>query len=156
MEDKFFSGGDPVIAGAIWQWVACLPSCCSCREGRNETVRNVKRSQKYHKGMGDNLAVSKYIIPYKDGLIIPNHNVLVEVKQFDRSSEIPEGYQGAVYEGQGKLLMPGFVNSHSLPYDIDARYGENMVLSKWLNDCIFPLKRDYNPMMYIMRLYLVC
>jgi 5-methylthioadenosine/S-adenosylhomocysteine deaminase len=83
----------------------------------------------------------------KNGTIIPNQNVLIEGKTIQSvGNEIPEGYQGAVYEGQGKLLMPGFVNSHShTPMTLMRGYGENMVLSKWLNDCIFPFEARLQP-----------
>lgn len=46
-----------------------------------------------------------------------------------------------VYDGSGKLLMPGFVNAHAhSPMTLMRGYGENMVLQNWLNDRIFPFE----------------
>lgn len=53
----------------------------------------------------------------------------------------PAGDYGERYGGRGKLLMPGFVNSHShTPMTLMRGYGENMVLSDWLNRRIFPFE----------------
>lgn len=88
-------------------------------------------------------------ISYLDqtGTILFNQHILIEGK-FIRSigSQEPEGYRGPIFEGQGKLLMPGFVNSHShTPMTLMRGYGENMVLSRWLNDCIFPFEAHLKP-----------
>jgi 5-methylthioadenosine/S-adenosylhomocysteine deaminase len=83
----------------------------------------------------------------KTGAIIPNQQILIEGK-FIRSigSEVPEGYHGPIFEGQGKLLMSGFVNSHShTPMTLMRGYGENMILARWLNDCIFPFEAHLKP-----------
>lgn len=46
-----------------------------------------------------------------------------------------------IYKGKGKLLMPGFVNNHAhSPMTLMRGYGENMVLSDWLNKRIFPFE----------------
>lgn len=48
---------------------------------------------------------------------------------------------GQVYDGRGKLLMPGFYNSHGhSPMALMRGYGENMVLQDWLNKLIFPFE----------------
>ena len=46
----------------------------------------------------------------------------------------PEEDFGEVYDGSGKLLMPGFVNAHShSAMTLMRGYAENMALSDWLN-----------------------
>ena len=53
----------------------------------------------------------------------------------------PEAYSGEVYDGKGKLLMPGFYNAHAhSPMTLMRGYGENMVLQDWLNKRIFPFE----------------
>ncbi len=48
---------------------------------------------------------------------------------------------GPVYDGTGKLLMPGLVNAHSHSAMTLLRgYAENMALSDWLNTRIFPFE----------------
>lgn len=54
--------------------------------------------------------------------------------------ENPEQY-GEVYDGRGKVLMPGFVNSHAhSPMALMRGYGENLALDAWLNTRIFPFE----------------
>lgn len=53
----------------------------------------------------------------------------------------PEKDYGQVYEGAGKLLMPGFFNIHAhSPMTLLRGYGENMALQDWLNQRIFPFE----------------
>lgn len=53
----------------------------------------------------------------------------------------PKEDYGLVYQGEGKLLMSGFFNSHAhTPMTLMRGYGENMALQNWLNDRIFPFE----------------
>lgn len=57
------------------------------------------------------------------------------------SNECPKEDFGRVYEGKGKLLMSGFVNTHAhSPMTLLRGYGENMALQDWLNKRIFPFE----------------
>lgn len=48
---------------------------------------------------------------------------------------------GDVYQGKGKLLMPGFYNAHAhSPMALMRGYGENMALQDWLTKRIFPFE----------------
>lgn len=56
-------------------------------------------------------------------------------------SSRPKADYGQEYDGKGRLLMPGFVNSHAhSPMTLMRGYGENMALQEWLNDRIFPFE----------------
>lgn len=56
-------------------------------------------------------------------------------------AEKPEEDFGEVYDGSGKLLMTGFVNTHShSAMTLMRGYGENLALSDWLNKRIFPFE----------------
>jgi len=56
-------------------------------------------------------------------------------------SAVPDKVSGDIYDGRGKLLMPGFVNAHAhSPMTLMRGYGENMALQEWLNDRIFPFE----------------
>lgn len=58
----------------------------------------------------------------------------------DKMPEEPMKY-GDVYDGKGKLLMPGFYNAHAhSPMALMRGYGENMVLQDWLSKRIFPFE----------------
>lgn len=57
------------------------------------------------------------------------------------SKEAPARGFGRVYEGSGKLLMSGFVNTHAhSPMTLMRGYGENLALQEWLEEKIFPFE----------------
>ena len=57
------------------------------------------------------------------------------------SDAMPQADYGEVYDGTNKVMLPGFVNSHSHSAMCLMRgYGENMALSDWLNKKIFPFE----------------
>lgn len=57
------------------------------------------------------------------------------------SNESPKEDFGRVYNGRGKLLMTGFINTHAhSPMSLLRGYGENMALQDWLNKRIFPFE----------------
>lgn len=62
--------------------------------------------------------------------------------------EAPEGEQRRVISGKDRLLMPAFFNAHGhTPMTILRGYGENMELSRWLNEKIFPFEAKLTPAM---------
>lgn len=57
--------------------------------------------------------------------------------------EKPSGDYGEEYDGKGKILIPGLYNSHShAPMTLLRGYGENLPLSRWLNEKIFPFEAE--------------
>lgn len=59
--------------------------------------------------------------------------------------EKPSDDFGRRYKGDGKLLMPGFVNAHAhSPMTLLRGYGENLALQDWLNKRIFPFEAKLN------------
>ncbi|MEL7658582.1 MAG: amidohydrolase family protein, partial [Bacillota bacterium] len=57
----------------------------------------------------------------------------------------PKENFGESYDGKGKLLMPGFFNSHAhTPMTLMRGYGENMSLQDWLTKRIFPFEDKLN------------
>lgn len=53
----------------------------------------------------------------------------------------PDGIFDREYDGRGKLLMPGFYNSHAhSPMSLMRGYGESLSLQDWLNKKIFPFE----------------
>ena len=71
-----------------------------------------------------------------------NKYVLVKDGRIASISEsAPEIYEGRRYDGAGKLLMPGLVNTHShLPMTLTRGYGDGLTLQSWLFDRIFPFE----------------
>jgi len=61
------------------------------------------------------------------------------------SPEAPDAQEAAsygdVYDGAGKLLVPGFYNAHShAPMTLLRGYAESLPLQQWLNDKVFPFE----------------
>ena len=83
-------------------------------------------------------------------LIDPSFNVLEDmavavkgetIAYVGPASGLPGEDWGEVYEGQGKLLIPGLYNIHChTPMTLLRGYGENMALQDWLNQKIFPFE----------------
>ncbi|MHB0897936.1 MAG: amidohydrolase family protein, partial [Spirochaetales bacterium] len=53
----------------------------------------------------------------------------------------PHGFSGEVYDGRGKVAMPGFFNTHShVPMTLLRGYGEGLPLHEWLFDRMIPFE----------------
>lgn len=86
----------------------------------------------------------------KDFCLRRNQHVLVNGKTFGYiGSESPEsvgmdikGYE--IFNGNHKLIMPAFYNSHChTPMTLLRGYGEGMVLNRWLNEKVFPFEDHF-------------
>lgn len=85
-----------------------------------------------------------------EDITILNENFGIETGKYvvvsaDRIASVtdtmPEGTFDQVYEGKGRLLMPGFYNAHAhSPMTLMRGYGENLALQSWLNERIFPFE----------------
>ena len=54
---------------------------------------------------------------------------------------MPEGDWGEIYNGEGKLLVPSFVDAHShLPMVLMRGWAEGLPLMEWLQGCTFPFE----------------
>lgn len=53
----------------------------------------------------------------------------------------PKNHTGEIYDGTGKILLPGFVNAHShSPMTLLRGYAENLPLQRWLTEKVFPFE----------------
>mgnify|MGYP005779839501 CR=1 FL=1 len=81
-----------------------------------------------------------------DGKI--NHNMFVGIKNEKivyLSSIKPKEKYNKIYNGTGKLMIPGFVNTHChVPMTILRGVGNDKPLDEWLNNYIFPLENKLN------------
>lgn len=60
--------------------------------------------------------------------------------------EQPKDSFGEAYDGKNKVLLPGFVNAHThSPMTLLRGYAENLPLSRWLNEKVFPFEDRLNP-----------
>lgn len=61
------------------------------------------------------------------------------------STEKTDWSYGEVYDGRGKVLIPGLVNNHTHVAMTYLRgYGENLPLQRWLNEKVFPFEKQWN------------
>lgn len=53
----------------------------------------------------------------------------------------PENYSGDIYDGKGKIMLPGFYNTHChVPMVLLRGYGEGLPLHRWLTEKMFPFE----------------
>ncbi len=56
-------------------------------------------------------------------------------------SELPQEYSGEVYDGNNKVMLPGFYNTHChIPMTLLRGYGEGLPLQRWLFEKVFPFE----------------
>ncbi|TJX14410.1 amidohydrolase [Tissierella creatinini] len=56
-------------------------------------------------------------------------------------SEVPQEYNGEVYDGNNKVILPGFYNTHChIPMTLLRGYGEGLPLQRWLFEKVFPFE----------------
>ena len=81
-----------------------------------------------------------YLAP--DGRAVPNAYVGVRGNTIAYLAQTPPGEDfGERYDGSGKLLIPGFYNTHChVPMTLLRGYGEGLSLQDWLFTRIFPFE----------------
>ena len=74
------------------------------------------------------------------GTVLPSAFVAVEGTQITYvGTQRPQGSFEEEIDGEGGVLMPGFVNAHThLPMVLMRGYGGGQDLQHWLQDYIFP------------------
>lgn len=67
-------------------------------------------------------------------------NLLVQDRKIKYiGKEMPEDYNGRIFNGKNKLLVPGFFNTHChVPMTMLRGYGDGLTLHRWLHEKIFP------------------
>ncbi len=61
------------------------------------------------------------------------------------STEKTDWSYGEVYDGRGKVLIPGLVNNHTHVAMTYLRgYGENLPLQRWLTEKVYPFEKQWN------------
>lgn len=80
------------------------------------------------------------------GTVLPNAYVVVEgTKIRSVSTQRPWGSFEEQIDGQGNVLMPGFVNAHShVPMTAMRGYGDGNNLQDWLHNYIFPVEARWD------------
>ncbi|WP_295609822.1 amidohydrolase family protein [uncultured Methanobrevibacter sp.] len=75
----------------------------------------------------------------KQSLLIKN-DLIAEI-----SDEIDEGNADKIIDGEGKILLPGFVNTHThLSMTLFRGLADDLSLDSWLNDHIWPMEANLN------------
>ncbi len=83
----------------------------------------------------------------KNFTVVPDFYVGVKKDRITYiGKEKPAENYGTVYNGKGKLLMPGLVNAHShAPMTLLRGYAENLSLQDWLHSRVFPFEDKLTP-----------
>lgn len=76
---------------------------------------------------------------YKSSLLIENNKISLI------SDNIEDSNADYVIDGEGKILMPGLVNTHShIPMTLFRSFADDLNLDTWLNDYIWPMESHLN------------
>lgn len=81
-------------------------------------------------------------VALEDGSTAKNMYVLTEGEFITYIGEAePQNYSGEVYNGSGKIMLPGFYNTHChAPMTLIRGYGEGLPLQRWLHEKMFPFE----------------
>lgn len=76
-----------------------------------------------------------------------HQNVLVQGKKIVYAGpQMPPSKGETVYDGRGRLLVPGFFNMHChVPMTLLRGYGEGLPLRRWLTEKMFPFEATLTP-----------
>lgn len=76
---------------------------------------------------------------YKSSLLIENNKISLI------SDNIEDSNADYIIDGEGKILMPGLVNTHShIPMTLFRSFADDLNLDTWLNDYIWPMESHLN------------
>ncbi|WP_295723064.1 amidohydrolase family protein [uncultured Methanobrevibacter sp.] len=76
---------------------------------------------------------------YKSSLLIENNKISLI------SEDIEDSNADYIIDAQGKILMPGLINTHShIPMTLFRGYADDLNLDTWLNDYIWPIESHLN------------
>ena len=77
-----------------------------------------------------------------DGTVLEHQYVGIKDRHIDFLGDTrPDGDWGETFDGNNRILMPGFVNAHThVAMTLMRGYGDDMPLDRWLFDRIFPFE----------------
>lgn len=80
-----------------------------------------------------------------NGVLYIKNDKLAKIEAFEKDAPLPEGKE--IIDAHGGIIMPGLVNTHThLPMALFRGLADDLPLSVWLNDYIFPAETKHiNP-----------
>ena len=77
-----------------------------------------------------------------NGVLCIKNDTLAKIELRENDAPLPEGDK--IIDAQGGIIMPGLVNTHThLPMALFRGLADDLPLSKWLNEYIFPAEADH-------------
>jgi len=94
-----------------------------------------------------NILFKNITLMYENGSTEPNMYVVIRDEKIESiTKNYPDGSYDRVISGENKLLCPGFYNCHThTPMTLFRGYAENLPLSRWLHEKIFPAEDKLYP-----------
>lgn len=78
----------------------------------------------------------------ENGVLCIKNDQLVKIESLKNDSPVPEGE--TIIDAHGGIIMPGLVNTHThLPMALFRGLADDLPLSVWLNEHIFPAESKY-------------
>jgi 5-methylthioadenosine/S-adenosylhomocysteine deaminase len=77
-----------------------------------------------------------------NGVLCIKNDTLAKIELRENDAPLPEGDK--IIDAQGGIIMPGLVNTHThLPMALFRGLADDLPLSKWLNEYIFPAEANH-------------
>jgi len=77
-----------------------------------------------------------------DGVLCIKNDKLAKIEPRENDAPLPEGKK--IFDARGGIIMPGLVNTHThLPMALFRGLADDLPLSKWLNEYIFPAEANH-------------
>ncbi|MBW2557149.1 MAG: amidohydrolase family protein [Deltaproteobacteria bacterium] len=91
------------------------------------------------------LTVNRDFDIIEDGVVCIKNGEIVKILARPNDSPVPEGEE--MLDAHGGIIMPGLVNTHThLPMALFRGFADDLPLSVWLNERIFPAEAKHiNP-----------
>ncbi len=78
----------------------------------------------------------------ENGVLCIKNDKLVKIESLENDSSLPDGE--TIIDARGGIIMPGLVNTHThLPMSLFRGLADDLPLSVWLNEHIFPAESKY-------------
>ncbi|MGL4568859.1 MAG: amidohydrolase family protein, partial [Fusobacteriaceae bacterium] len=79
---------------------------------------------------------------YNHGSILIEGDIIKEIGKIDRASVSP---QAEIYDAEGKIILPGFINTHvHLSQQLGRGIADDVNLLTWLRERVWPYESSFN------------
>ena len=91
---------------------------------------------------GSVITMNSKVDMINNGVLCIKNDTLAKIEPHENHTPLPEGKK--IIDAQGGIIMPGLVNTHThLPMALFRGLADDLPLSVWLNEHIFPAESNH-------------